>query len=141
MARKLLTCLEPFSAKKNIVPDDNLELDLGLDSLASVELVVSIEKSFGISLPDSFGSEVFTVKDAVLKLKELLASGPLKAGERVRSSWADILAQEPAEEARKTIWLEFGPIMNTVRYAVKLLITLAMKVYGRLSATGRRKPA
>ena len=136
VARKLLSCLEPFSAKKNIVPDDNLELDLGLDSLTRVELVVSIEKSFGISLPDSFGSEVFTVKDAVLKLKELLASGPLKAGERVRSSWADILAQEPAQEARKTIWLEFGLITNTVRYAVKLLITLAMKVYGRLSATG-----
>jgi acyl carrier protein len=55
VAKKLLACLEPFSAKKNIVPDDNLELDLGLDSLARVELVVSIEKSFGISLPDSFG--------------------------------------------------------------------------------------
>ena len=136
VAGKLLTCLEPFSTKKNIAPDDNLELDLGLDSLARVELVVSIEKSFGISLPDSFGSEVFTVKDAVLKLKELLASGPLKAGERVRSSWADILAQEPAEEAQKTIWLEFGLITKTVRYAVKLLITLAMRVYGRLSATG-----
>jgi long-chain acyl-CoA synthetase len=136
VAGKLLTCLEPFSAKKNIAPDDNLELDLGLDSLTRVELVVSIEKSFGINLPDSFGSEVFTVKDAVLKLKELLASGPLKGGERVRSSWADILAEEPAEESRKTITLESGPIMNTVRYAVKLLITLAMKVYGRLSATG-----
>jgi long-chain acyl-CoA synthetase len=136
VAKKLLACLEPFSAKKNIVPDDNLELDLGLDSLARVELVVSIEKSFGISLPDSFGSEVFTVKDAVLKIKELLASGPLKAGERVRSSWADILAQEPAEEARAMVRLEFGPIITAVRYTVKLLLTLAMKVYGRLSATG-----
>jgi long-chain acyl-CoA synthetase len=136
VAGKLLACLEPFSAKKKIAPDDNLELDLGLDSLSRVEFVVSIERSFGISLPDSFGSEVFTVKDAVQKIKELLASGPLKAGERVRSSWAEILAQEPAEEARKTIWLEFGPIMKAVRYTVKLLLTAAMKVYGRLSATG-----
>ncbi len=136
VAGKLLACLEPFSAKKKVVPDDNLELDLGLDSLARVEFVVSIEKSFGISLPDSFGSEVFTVKDAVLKIKELLASGPLKAGERVRLSWAEILAQEPAEETRKTITLEFGPIIRAVRYMAILLLTLAMKVYGRLSATG-----
>jgi long-chain acyl-CoA synthetase len=29
VAKRLLACLEPFSAKKKIVPDDNLELDLG----------------------------------------------------------------------------------------------------------------
>jgi long-chain acyl-CoA synthetase len=136
VAGKLLTCLEPFSAKKKITPDDNLELDLGLDSLSRVEFVVSIEKSFGISLPDSFGSEVFTVKDAVLKMKELLASEPLKAGARVRSSWAEILAQEPSEETRETVRLEFGPVMRAVRYAAILPLTLAMKAYGRLSATG-----
>ena len=84
VAKKLLACLEPFSQKKNIVPDDNLELDLGLDSLARVELVVSIEQTFGISLPESFGSEIFTVKDAVLKIQELLASGRWQSGGQVR---------------------------------------------------------
>ncbi len=136
VAKKLVACLEPFSAKKKIAPGDNLELDLGLDSLARVEFVVSIEKSFGVSLPDSFGSEVFTVKDTVLKIKELLASGPLKAGGGVRTSWADILAQEPEKEARETVRLEFGPIVEGVRDSIRLLLTAAMKVYGRLSATG-----
>jgi len=136
VAKKFLACLEPFSAKKNIAPDDNLELDLGLDSLTRVELVVSIEKSFDISLPESFGSELFTVKDAVLRLQELLASGPLKAGERVRMSWAEILAQEPGAEARESIKLEFGPIIQAIRYMVLLLLKVVMKVYGRLSATG-----
>ncbi len=136
VAKKLLTCLEPFSAKKKIVPDDNLELDLGLDSLARVELVVSIEQSFGINLPDSFGSEIFTVKDAVLRIQELLASGSVKAGAQVRLTWAEILAIEPAEEARKTIRLEFGPVLSLVRYAVMLLLKLVMKVYGRVSVLG-----
>ncbi len=136
VAKKLLACLEPFSAKKNIAPDDNLELDLGLDSLTRVELVVSIERSFDISLPESFGSELFTVKDAVLKLQELLASGPLKAGEGVRMSWAKILAEEPAEEVRESIRLEFGPVLGTVRSLLKLLFTLVLRVYGRLSVTG-----
>jgi hypothetical protein len=53
--------------------------------------VVSIEKSFGISLPESFGSEVFTVKDVVLKLQELIASSQMKTGSQIRLSWADIL--------------------------------------------------
>ncbi len=136
VAIKLLTCLEPFSAKKNIVPDDNLELDLGLDSLARVELVVSIEKSFDISLPESFGSELFTVKDTVLRIQDLLASGPVKAGEGVRASWSEILALEPAEQAREMIRLDFGPVLSLVRHAVKLLLTLLMKVFGRLSVKG-----
>ena len=137
VGKKLLSCLEPFSAKKRIVPDDNLELDLGLDSLARVEVVVSIEKTFGISLPDSFGSEVFTVKDAVLKIRELLAAGPVKAGEHVRPSWAEILAFELAAEAKDSVRLGSGPVSSAARYSLKLLLTLIMKVYGRLTVKGR----
>ena len=136
VAKKLLLCLEPFSSKKKIVPDDNLELDLGLDSLARVELVVSIERSFGISLPESFGSELFTVKDAVLRIQDLLASGQVKAGEGVRLSWAEILSIEPAEEARETIRLEFGLLTSALRCSVKLLLTVIMNVCGRLSVRG-----
>lgn len=136
VARKLLECLEPFSSKKKIHSDDNLELDLGLDSLSRVEFVVNLEKAFGVSLPDSFGSAVFTVKDAVQKTKELIASGTFKAGERGRSSWAEILSQEPGDDARGMIQLESGPITKVVRYTVMLLLTAIMKVYGRLSARG-----
>jgi len=135
-AKKLLVCLEPFSAKKHIVPDDNLELDLGLDSLMRVELVVSIEKTFGISLPESFGSEVFTVKDAVTKIQEVLAAGPGAAGERVRLSWGEILAQEPSDEVKETLSLEAGPLWNGGRYALKLFVKIILMVYGRLSVRG-----
>jgi long-chain acyl-CoA synthetase len=136
MAKKLITCLEQFSVKKNIVPDDNLELDLGLDSLSRVELVVSIEQSFGISLPESFGSEIFTVKDVVLRLQEELASGPVQTVGRARMSWAAILAQEPAEETRLTVTLEPQSFYQAVLFVVKMLLTLIMKLYGRLSVRG-----
>jgi long-chain acyl-CoA synthetase len=136
VAQKLLVCLEPFSAKKNIRSEDNLELDLGFDSLGRVELVVSIEESFGIRLPDSFGSEIFTVKDAVLKLKEILSTGPVKTGERVHRSWADILAQEPSQDLKASLPLEQGFFRNTALYFFKLLLTLILRVYGRLSVRG-----
>ena len=135
-AKKLLACLQPFSAKRKIVPDDNLELDLGLDSLARLELVVSIEKSFGITLPESFGSEIFTVKDAVLKMQELLSAGPVPAVAQVRLSWAEILAQEPPDGIKRTLRLEPGPICNIGRHAYKLLLTIMFKLYGRISVSG-----
>ena len=101
--RKVLACLASFSVKKQIVPDDNLEIDLGLDSLSRVELVVSLEQTFGVGLPDSFGSEVFTVRDVVEKMQQVMASGAAKAGAHVRLSWAEILQQEPSAEAKALV--------------------------------------
>ncbi len=134
--KNFFACLEPFSAKKNISPDDNLELDLGLDSLARVELVVSIEKTFSMSLPDSFGSEVFTVKDAVQKVKDLIAAGPVAAGQSVKMSWADILAQDPPEDLISSRNLDTGSLCNAGRYMLVLPFKLYLKVFGRLSVSG-----
>jgi long-chain acyl-CoA synthetase len=134
--KKLLACLAPFSAKKHIGPDDNLELDLGLDSLARVELVVSIERTFGMGLPDSFGSEVFTVKDAVRKIKELIAAGPIAAGHSVKMSWAEILGQEPPAELTGPLKLETGPICNAGRYLFSRSLRLLLLLLGRLSVRG-----
>jgi long-chain acyl-CoA synthetase len=134
--KKLLACIEPFSPKKNIAPDDNLELDLGLDSLARVELVVSIEKTFGISLPDSFGSEVFTVKDAVVKIKEQLASGTVAAGKGVKMTWADILSREPSEELKSQIELDSGVFCSKGRHLLTLMLRCFLSIYGRLSIRG-----
>ncbi len=135
--KRMLACLEPFSAKKTIMPDDNLELDLGLDSLARVELIVSIEKSFGIGIPDSFSSGVFTVKEAVLKLKELLVSGSIEPGKNVKMSWADILAQEPAEDVKKSLKLDSGILCSMGQYVLLFMLRLILTLYGRLSVHGR----
>ncbi len=136
VAKKLLACLAPFSAKKNIVPDDNLELDLGLDSLARVEMVVGIEKTFGMSLPESFGSGLFTVREAVLKIRELLSAGPVKAGDGVRLTWAEILAREPAEEVKRTVRLEPGQLCAFGQRSLRFLLRLFFTVYNRLSVRG-----
>jgi long-chain acyl-CoA synthetase len=136
VTKKLLACLTPFSAKKVIVPDDNLELDLGLDSLARVELVVSIEKSFDLSLPDSFGSEVFTVKDAATKIRELLASGPVAGGQGITMTWADILSREPSEDLKGQLELDSGPLCSGGRHMLTLMLRCFLSAYGRLSIRG-----
>jgi long-chain acyl-CoA synthetase len=137
VGQKLLACLAPFSPKKTIVPDDNLELDLGLDSLSRVELVVSIEKTFDVSVPDSFGSSIFTVRDAVLGISSLLASGSMKAGGQVRSSWSEILAQEPADDIRRDLMLETGPVCTCGKYAFKAVDWLIFKAYTGITVIGR----
>jgi long-chain acyl-CoA synthetase len=48
-----------------IGPTSNLELDLGLDSMARVELLASLEARFGVSVPDEVAQRLFTVDELV----------------------------------------------------------------------------
>jgi long-chain acyl-CoA synthetase len=139
---KVLDCIRPFSVKKHIVPDDNLEIDLGLDSLARVELVVSIEQTFDVDLPDTFGSEVFTVRDAVVRMRELMATGPVHTGAHVRLTWGEILRKEPAEEAKRAVPMERSPLCLLGWRAGRGPLKLVFRLYGRMSVRGaERLPA
>jgi long-chain acyl-CoA synthetase len=133
---KVLSCIQPLTQKKKIAPDDNLELDLGLDSLARVEFVVSLEQAFGISLPDSFGSEVLTMRDVVVKIREMLDAGPARKGERVKLSWAEILGQEPSEEVRRFLMLDAGVLCTAGKHAIKTFLNVLYMLYGRMSVKG-----
>ena len=136
VGKKVQECLASFSAKKRIVPDDNLEIDLGMDSLSRVELVVSLERTFGVSLPDSFGSEVFTVRDIVVRMQELLAAGPVAAGANVRLSWAEILAQEPSDEAKALVRTDRNALCLLGWRAARLFLRIFFRTYGRMTVRG-----
>jgi long-chain acyl-CoA synthetase len=46
-------------------PRDNLELDLGLDSMERVELLTALEQTLGADVHDTAASEVYTVREVV----------------------------------------------------------------------------
>ena len=54
----------------DVVPDASLIDDLGADSLAIVELVMSIEEEFGLEVPDEDLEKMTTVKDAIEYVSE-----------------------------------------------------------------------
>lgn len=49
----------------DIVPEASLIDDLGADSLALVELVMSMEEAFDIDIDDEDAEKLITVKDAI----------------------------------------------------------------------------
>ena len=87
--RNVIECLTPLLKEPMpIQSKDNLELDLGLDSLQRIELVVSLENKFSIKLPEAFASDIQTVGEIVEKIKGLGSGGvshplspPLAKGE------------------------------------------------------------
>jgi acyl carrier protein len=48
-----------------VVPTANFNNDLGADSLDTVELIMELEKEFGISIPDEAAEKIATVGDAI----------------------------------------------------------------------------
>ena len=51
--------------KTKIKPETNILTDLGADSLDLVEVLMSLEEEFGISIPDEVIPEIKTVGDLV----------------------------------------------------------------------------
>jgi len=79
------------SSPATIRPKDNLELDLGLDSMQRVELLVALEKELGGDLDESRVSEIYTVRELVDAVRESAASG---GATRTHSAgWEAILAE------------------------------------------------
>ena len=84
------------SAKPGVTeirPKDNLELDLGLDSMQRVELVVALEKELGRNVDESRVAEIYTVRELV----DVICEGAgVEGNSRNNQSvgWDTILAEE-----------------------------------------------
>ena len=85
--------------KDSLYPTDNLELDLGLDSMERVELLVSLDQQMGSNVPDAATSEIYTVRDLV---DAVIAhsGGP---NQRSSAGWEEVINQEPDEIERRTV--------------------------------------
>jgi acyl carrier protein len=66
--------LEKFDlgVAKNINPDDNIEDDLGADSLDVVEIIMALEEYYNIAISDEDAEKIKTVKDIVEYLEKVV---------------------------------------------------------------------
>jgi long-chain acyl-CoA synthetase len=73
-------------------PDNNLELDLGLDSMQRVELLVALEQELGGNVEESRLAEVYTVRDLVDLVRESAVGGATLASPR--AGWDTLLREQ-----------------------------------------------
>ena len=78
--------------KQEIYPTDNLELDLGLDSMERVELLVALERELGAHVADSVVAEVYTVRELIEAVRQGSPGGARRAE---APGWAAVLASDP----------------------------------------------
>jgi len=83
-----------------IRPGDNLELDLGLDSMQRVELLVALEQELGGDVHESRVSEIYTVRELVDAVRGSAAWGKQSGLSRAQfAGWKAVLAESPTDPA------------------------------------------
>ena len=124
IGRKVAGCIDTvLNEKVPVRSEDNLELDLGFDSLKRIEFISSLEDAFSVSLPETFISDVQTVGDVVLRIKEYTGGKRLERASGV--TWKEILEKEPPEEDRA----EAGFIMAPSKRAIVYLLFMGLKIF------------
>ena len=100
----LIHLLQEKIGDRVIALDDHLELDLGLDSLALVELAAALEERFGLVIKEDGFADILSVAELI---KFVDRQGP--RGQEItllkQRSWAEILRQEPPPELQERIEL------------------------------------
>lgn len=134
--RRVLAALSGFLAEgATAEPGDNLELDLGLDSLNRVELAVALEREFSITLPEGFASTVHTVGELVDGIKGMSAGGAAGRKES-REGLEAVLLREPSVSEKKRAGIQRGPLDWPATVFLTCVLRLIMRVVYRLRAEG-----
>jgi len=128
---KALKAVRATSKKdQEIQADDNLELDLGLDSLSRIELVVALEAALTLKLPEDFMSDIHTIRELVEKIRRF-SCGPEAAGTE-RAGWKEIIAVNPQE----TINLAPSESHMLPSRIIYIFLKLILKLLFRFEARG-----
>ena len=128
--------------KRVIGPGDHLELDLGMDSLSRVELAVGLEKVFDIHIPDNDIMQVFTVKDVILKINELIQNQARgEKATRIISDdtvWEALLKKDPKDAIKEKIDLLPGPLSKAITFLGDKFLYAVFKLFFNLKIKGEK---
>jgi long-chain acyl-CoA synthetase len=102
-ARRILDYLRDAVKKPVVRLNDNLELDLGMDSLARVEMLVALEGMFNVQIPDEAAAECFTVREVIERLRALRGATGSPGVVRGRRGWGEVLTAPPPPEVQAMV--------------------------------------
>jgi long-chain acyl-CoA synthetase len=135
VGRKIVDCICHVMNEKIMVhSEDNLELDLGFDSLRKIEFISALEEAFSVHLPDTFISDVQTVRDVSERIRDISEGRTHESAGSVK--WADILEKEPAAEDKQKAVVVYGPFERLLIKPLFLILKIFCRLYFRMSVKG-----
>jgi long-chain acyl-CoA synthetase len=132
---KVVNTIKNFVGKKDVVLENDLELDLGLDSLKKVELSLELENALGLKLPDAFMVDILTVKDLVEHLKKIeFTSDGVE-----RKNFDDLILEMPDKEDIRQIEIRNNLIFKFLEFVFFIFIKLTANIFYKIEVAGLNK--
>ncbi len=122
------------TVKRPINLDDHLELDLGMDSLARIDLFFELQKLSGFEMDDKTFSDVFTVRDALNKLK---AVSNIKLKKEDNINWGRILNAPFENDVTERISITQTLLAKSANVLLYLPLRLILRCLFLLRVKGR----
>ena len=120
-----------------IHPQMNLELDLGLDSLARAECIVSVERALDVEFAPEAEAAALTVGELIALAQSVSPEGRLAEQNTSQLNWREILAGIPPETSDLQPVLKHKPVTIAAACALLRLVYFAARVLLRLEVEGR----
>jgi long-chain acyl-CoA synthetase len=117
-----------------IRPGDNLELELGLDSMSRVELLVALEQEIGGDVEESRLGGIYTVGELVDAIRESAAGGKTFSRSQV-GGWKAVLQEDP-ENPEVLALRDSGQLGQAGLYFLTRVVQLLARVFFRLRLQG-----
>ncbi len=117
-----------------ISPADNLELDLGLDSMQRVELVVALEQELDASADEALVSSAYTVRELV----EAVRAGIGSRISKVRAGWQEVFSSETSDPDVLAL-IKPKPFSTAFWFCVDMTVRTLSRLLFRLRVEGMEK--
>jgi long-chain acyl-CoA synthetase len=125
------------NAPAELRPSQNLELDLGLDSMQRVELLSALEEEFRGDVEESRLAEIYTVRELLDAVLEGAAGSDLKPRAQF-AGWGAILQEEPTD--REILDLaKARPVSGAFWFSFSRLVQIFALDRFRLQVSGLEK--
>ncbi|MGI9102787.1 MAG: AMP-binding protein [Terriglobales bacterium] len=118
-----------------IHPRDNLELDLGLDSMERVELLVALERELGAHVGDGVASEVYSVRELVDAVRQSIGS---EVSADQTPAWESVLNTDPTDAEVLSV-ARRKPVAERFWYLTTRMMQMAAREYFHLEVSGLEK--
>jgi long-chain acyl-CoA synthetase len=136
VGRRILAYLREAVGKPAVRLDDNLELDLGMDSLARVEMLVGLEEIFNVKIPDEAAAECFTVREVIQRLQTLRGAPAPPGAPSRRRGWGEILTAPPPAEVQALVEASSRPSATAITAVSRGMCAALFRTIYRLRVEG-----
>jgi long-chain acyl-CoA synthetase len=118
-----------------VTPDLKLQMDLGLDSIARMDVLQHLESNLGISLPVAIESNLFTVRDVIMVVEEAARRSP-SGGEKRRRPTRSLCEHASVEREDVRAAMDQTLTRNLLRGSFDTAAGCILSSYIRVSSEG-----